>query len=87
MIFTARVLTPQEAYSQYQLVNYYVEGNNNNNSDNVSNVDFSFEKCLSIAREIIPNGPIALKVAKIAINQGLYTYIHTYIHTYMYSKL
>lgn len=45
------------------LVNHVVPQNSSNNA--------AYEKALSLAREIIPNAPIALRCAKQAINQGI----------------
>lgn len=44
-------------------MNHVVPQNSNNNA--------AFEKALSLAREIIPNAPIALRCAKQAINEGI----------------
>eukprot|EP01135_Chromosphaera_perkinsii_P004411 Nk52_evm14s280 gene=Nk52_evmTU14s280 len=56
LIFTSRRISGQEAFD-IGLVNHVTEGS-------------SYEKALEIAREIIPNGPIALQAAKLAINNG-----------------
>lgn len=45
------------------IVNHAVPQNGNKNA--------AFEKALSLAREIIPNAPIALRCAKQAINEGV----------------
>jgi methylglutaconyl-CoA hydratase len=57
LIFTARKIDLKEAKA-IGLVNIAVENN-------------PYEKALELAEEIVSNGPIALKVAKIAINQGV----------------
>ncbi|XP_028167557.1 enoyl-CoA hydratase domain-containing protein 2, mitochondrial [Ostrinia furnacalis] len=62
LIFTSRVVNGKEA-KEYGLVNHVVPQNSNNNA--------AFEKALSLAREIIPNAPIALRCAKQAINEGI----------------
>ncbi|XP_053607551.1 enoyl-CoA hydratase domain-containing protein 2, mitochondrial [Plodia interpunctella] len=62
LIFTSRVINGDKAFS-LGLVNYSVTQNSVNNA--------AFEKALSIAREIIPNAPIALRCAKQAVNEGL----------------
>jgi len=62
LIFTARVLDGQSA-KQIGLVNQSVPQN--------SNGDAAFVKALQLAGEILPNGPIGVKMAKIAINRGM----------------
>ncbi|TMS37416.1 hypothetical protein L596_004351 [Steinernema carpocapsae] len=57
MIFTGRIINGKEAHN-IGLVSHCVEG------------DSSFPKALEIAKEIIPRGPIAVKLAKIAIDRG-----------------
>ncbi|KAJ3102921.1 hypothetical protein HDU96_009466 [Phlyctochytrium bullatum] len=56
LVFTARVLNAQDALS-YGLVNYAVEGS-------------AYEKAIALAREILPSGPVAVKMAKQAIDKG-----------------
>ncbi|KAI8924330.1 ClpP/crotonase-like domain-containing protein [Entophlyctis helioformis] len=56
LIFTARVLSSKEAL-EYGIVNYAVEGS-------------PYTKALDLARAIVPNGPIAVKMAKLAVNHG-----------------
>ncbi|KAJ3326884.1 hypothetical protein HDU76_012550 [Blyttiomyces sp. JEL0837] len=56
LAFTGRILTAKDA-AALGLVNHAVDG-------------FAYEKALEIAREILPAGPIAIKMAKLAINQG-----------------
>lgn len=51
------------------IVNHSVE----QNSDN----DAAYKKSLEIAREILPNGPIGVRMAKAAINGGLEVDLHT----------
>lgn len=62
LIFTARVITSKDA-ERYGIVNHVVEQNESSTA--------AFEKALQIAREIIPNGPVGVKMAKMAINKGL----------------
>ncbi|XP_014247614.1 methylglutaconyl-CoA hydratase, mitochondrial [Cimex lectularius] len=62
LIFTARVLSGSQA-QEYGIVNHCVESKDGE--------DAAFEKALSIAREIIPNGPIGVKMAKQAISKGI----------------
>lgn len=58
LIFTAQRLSPEQAL-EIGLVNECVEEGK------------AFEKCLDIAKQIIPNGPIAVRVAKVAIQEGM----------------
>lgn len=37
----------------------------------------AYHKCLSIADDILPNGPFAIKMAKRAINKGLEVDLYT----------
>lgn len=62
LIFTARVLDGKQA-KQYGIVNHCTESNPEGNS--------AFIKALEIAREIIPNGPLGVKLAKLAISKGM----------------
>lgn len=58
LIFTARRLSSEQA-KDYGLVEYAVEAGS------------AYEKALEIAKEITPNGPVALRMAKEAINRGM----------------
>ena len=60
LIFTARIVGGAEA-AELGLVNRLADG---------SAEDAAYEAALEMAVEILPNGPIALKAAKLAINQG-----------------
>lgn len=62
LIFTARVLDGEEAH-KIGLVNQVVPQNKNG--------DAAYQAALSIAREILPNGPIGVKLAKVAISKGI----------------
>merc|ERR1712141_109305 len=62
LIFTARVLDGNSA-KQIGLVNQSVPQN--------SNGDAAFVQALQLAEEILPNGPVGVKMAKIAINRGM----------------
>jgi methylglutaconyl-CoA hydratase len=62
LIFTAKTLTGAEAL-EMGIVNYAVKQN--------SDGDSAYTKALELGREIIPNGPLSLKLAKVAINVGL----------------
>ena len=68
LIFTGRILTGTEAF-QLCIVNHVVEQNSDGNA--------AYLKALEIAREIILNGPIGVKMAKLAINSGLEVDINT----------
>ena len=59
LIFTGKMITGEEA-AKLRLVNHCVAKD-------------SYEKALEIAREIIPRGPVAIRVAKIAIDVGFQT--------------
>lgn len=61
LIFTGRVLNGNQAHD-VGLVNHVVEQN--------ADGDAAYKKSLEIASEIIPQGPIALRMAKQAINLG-----------------
>lgn len=62
LIFTARILDGKEAF-ELGIVNHVVEQNENSTA--------AFNKALEIAREILPNGPIGVQMAKMAINEGI----------------
>lgn len=62
LIFTARIFDGNEA-KKMGIINHVVEQNDKN--------DAAYQKALEIAQEIIPNGPIGVRMAKLAINKGL----------------
>ncbi|OCT97972.1 hypothetical protein XELAEV_18010200mg [Xenopus laevis] len=62
LIFSARVLDGNEAKS-LGLVSHVVEQNEAG--------DAAFKRAVALAREFTPQGPIALRMAKLAINQGI----------------
>ncbi|KPJ18299.1 Enoyl-CoA hydratase domain-containing protein 2, mitochondrial [Papilio machaon] len=62
LIFTSRIINGKEA-KELGIVNHAVTQNESNNA--------AFEKALDLAREILPNAPIALRCAKQAINEGV----------------
>jgi len=68
LIFSARVIDGTEAF-RLGLVNHVVDQNDKG--------DAAFRKALQLAEEIAPQGPIALKMAKRAINSGCETDLHT----------
>ena len=68
LIFTAKILTGTEAY-EAGIVEHVVEQNEEK--------DAAFQKALQIAKEILPHGPIAIRLAKQAINAGMQTDLNT----------
>ncbi|KAM6216142.1 methylglutaconyl-CoA hydratase, mitochondrial [Rhynchocyon petersi] len=62
LIFSARVLDGQEAKA-IGLISHVLEQNKEGNA--------AYKKALDLAREFSPQGPIAMRVAKLAINQGM----------------
>lgn len=68
LIFTAKTLTGTEAL-EMGIVNYTVKQNNEGNA--------AYLKALEVAREIVPNGPLSVRLAKVAINTGLEVDIST----------
>merc|ERR1712226_1507219 len=62
LIFTARVITGTEA-SSIGLVNHAVDQNKAG--------DAAYQRAIDLAREILPNGPVGVKMAKAAVNRGL----------------
>ncbi|KAF5280825.1 hypothetical protein FQR65_LT14932 [Abscondita terminalis] len=62
LIYTAKVFDGTEA-KEMGVVNHVVEPNDKQNS--------AYLKSLEIAREILPNGPVGVRMAKYAINRGL----------------
>lgn len=61
LIFTARVFSGEEA-NKMGIVNHSVPQNETN--------DAAFQKALKLAEEILPNGPVGVRMAKRAINKG-----------------
>ncbi|XP_035877326.1 methylglutaconyl-CoA hydratase, mitochondrial isoform X2 [Phyllostomus discolor] len=64
LIFSARVLDGQEAKA-VGLISHVLEQNQEG--------DAAYRKALDLAREFLPQGPVAMRVAKLAINQGMET--------------
>lgn len=62
LIFTSKILDGQEGFN-LGIVNHVVDQNEAGTA--------AYEKALQIAQDIIPNGPIGVKMAKVAINEGL----------------
>lgn len=61
LIFTARVIKGPEA-ERIGLVNHVVKQNDTG--------DAAYQRAFELAQEIAPQGPVALKMAKLAINRG-----------------
>merc|ERR1712200_111013 len=61
VIGPARALKGQEA-AELGLVNHCVEQNGDG--------DAAYQRSLQLAREILPNGPVGVAMAKVAINKG-----------------
>ena len=68
LIFTAKIISGLEAY-ELGVAEYVVEQNEKK--------DAAFQKALQIAKEIAQNGPIAIRLAKQAINTGMQTDLST----------
>jgi len=62
LIFTARVISGSDA-NKIGLVNHSVVQNKEG--------DAAFQRAIELAREILPNGPVGVKMAKAAVNRGL----------------
>ncbi|KAK0095923.1 hypothetical protein PV326_007050 [Microctonus aethiopoides] len=62
LIYSAKILDGQEAH-EIGLVNQIVQQNKNG--------DAAYQSALDIAREILPNGPIGVRMAKVAITKGI----------------
>uniref|UniRef100_A0A8D8CY28 Enoyl-CoA hydratase domain-containing protein 2, mitochondrial n=1 Tax=Culex pipiens TaxID=7175 RepID=A0A8D8CY28_CULPI len=62
LIFTARQITGEEA-KELGIVNYAVKPNEDG--------DAAYKKALKLAMEIVPNGPVGVRMAKKAIDKGL----------------
>lgn len=68
LIYTGRILRSTDAEA-LGLVDYSVEQNENG--------DAAYRRSLQLAEEILPQGPIALKMAKKCINKGIETDIYS----------
>jgi len=62
LIFTSRAFDGKQA-EDYGVVNYCVDQNDEN--------DAAYQRAVKLAEEILPNGPIAVRMAKAAINRGI----------------
>lgn len=68
LIFTARVFKGADAY-RMGICNHSVPQNDNR--------DAAYLKALEIAKEILPNGPIGVRMAKKAIDKGMQVDLNT----------
>lgn len=68
LIFTGRVIDADTAKS-YGVLNHVVEQDTSNTA--------AFEKAIQISQEILPNGPVGIRMAKAAINRGLQVDMNT----------
>ena len=62
LIYTSRVIDGEEA-AEIGLANYAVEQNKSG--------DAAYLKAVEIAQEILPNGPIGVRMAKLSISKGM----------------
>ena len=62
MIFTGRMISGTEA-AKIGLADYAVDQNENG--------DAAYQRALKLAEEILPGGPVAIRMAKLAINRGM----------------
>lgn len=68
LIYTSKILDGLQAAS-YGLVNYAVDQNDNG--------DAAYLKALELAEQIASQGPIAVRMAKLAINKGMQVDLHS----------
>ncbi|XP_036334037.1 methylglutaconyl-CoA hydratase, mitochondrial [Rhagoletis pomonella] len=68
LIFTSRVLNGKEA-KELGIVNHVVPQNETK--------DAAYLKALEIAEEILPNGPVGVRMAKLAIDKGMQVDLNT----------
>ena len=62
MIFTGKMISGVEA-EEIGLADYAVEQNENG--------DAAYQRALVLAEEILPGGPVAVRMAKLSINRGM----------------
>ncbi|KAJ3043291.1 hypothetical protein HDV00_005294 [Rhizophlyctis rosea] len=67
LVYTARILNGPEAL-ELGLVNHAVDGE-------------AWSKSLEVAREILPNGPVAVRMAKLALDKGTQLDLYVYAFT------
>ena len=62
MIFTGKMISGAEA-AEIGLADYTVVQNENG--------DAAYQRALKLAEEILPRGPVAVRMAKLAISRGM----------------
>ena len=62
MIFTGKMISGVEA-EEIGLADYAVKQNENG--------DAAYQRALVLAEEILPGGPVAVRMAKLSINRGM----------------
>ena len=62
MIFTGKMISGVEA-EEIGLADYAVEQNENG--------DAAYQRALVLAEQILPGGPVAVRMAKLSINRGV----------------
>ncbi|KAL7738329.1 hypothetical protein ACLKA6_006654 [Drosophila palustris] len=68
LIFTARVFDGTEA-KELGLVNHVVQQNESK--------DAAYQRALKLAEEILPNGPVGVRMAKLAVDKGMQVDLNT----------
>lgn len=68
LIFTARVFDGTEA-KEMGLVNHVVQQNESK--------DAAYQRALKVAEEILPNGPVGVRMAKLAVDKGMQVDLNT----------
>ncbi|KAL1494185.1 hypothetical protein ABEB36_009824 [Hypothenemus hampei] len=68
LIYTSRIINGKTAFN-LGLINHCVEQDESGQA--------AYNKCLEIAEEILPNGPVAVRLAKQAINRGIEVDLHS----------
>lgn len=68
LIFTGRIFNGDEA-QRLGIVNHAVKQNNTG--------DAAFKRALDLAEEILPNGPVGVRMAKLAVDKGIQVDLNT----------
>lgn len=68
LIYTGRIVQGEEA-EKLGICNYIVEQNQDN--------DAAYNRAIDLAMEILPNGPVGVRMAKKSINKGLHVDLNT----------
>lgn len=74
LIFTGRVVNGIEA-AELGLAEYGVQQNDDGNA--------AYQRALTLAEEILPQGPVAVRMAKLSINKGME--VVALLYAYMYN--